>query len=190
MALIGYIRYGSSEDRKSQQIALGDYGCDRLYFDSLESLEQTQQLERALSDARSGDTFVVTQVDVIGQSLADLVEFIDRLETREIGFTSLSEDISTSPSGGSEAVKLLKAMAAFQHRLMSKTTRDGLASAKARGQRLGRPNALSDAEKLEAIAAVNEKGRDIKEVAQEYGVHPRTIKRLISGRLGGAGDAH
>ena len=53
-----------------------------------------------MSYVRAGDILVVWKLDRLGRSLKDLITRITELQTRMIGFKSLTEQIDTTTSGG------------------------------------------------------------------------------------------
>jgi DNA invertase Pin-like site-specific DNA recombinase len=57
-------------------------------------------LDEALTYVRAGDKLVVWRLDRLGRSLKHLIETIQQLDNRHIGFKSLTENIDTTTSGG------------------------------------------------------------------------------------------
>ncbi|WP_366142229.1 recombinase family protein [uncultured Tateyamaria sp.] len=79
----------------------------------------------------------------MARSLKQLIETIDKLAQIRVHFRSLSEDIDTSSPSGRLMFHMCAAMAEFERDLIRQRTRDGLAAARARGSKPGRPRALS-----------------------------------------------
>lgn len=92
---------------------------------------------------RPGDIYVVWKLDRLGGSLVHLVDFINDLESKGIHFASLSESIDTTTSNGRLFFHMMAALSEFERSLLSERTKAGLETVRARGQRLGRPYALS-----------------------------------------------
>jgi hypothetical protein len=103
----------------------------------------------ALSSSRSwtscapGDTLVVWKLDRLGRSLRHLVETVTGLAARGIGFRSLQEAIDTTTPGGKLVFHVFAALAEFERDLIRERTAAGLAAARARGRRGGRPSVLT-----------------------------------------------
>ena len=143
--LIGYARVSTHEQTLDlQQDALKEAGCDPIYNDTA-SGSQTERkgLQDALQYLREGDVLVVWRLDRLSRSLKHLIETITALEERSIGFKSLSESIDTTTSGGKLVFHVFGALAEFERDLIRERTKAGLAAARARGRRGGRPKASS-----------------------------------------------
>ena len=95
-----------------------------------------------LADLRSGDTLVVWRLDRLGRNLADLVRIVSDLRGKGVGFESLTERIDTVTATGELVFHLFASLAQFECNLVRERTRAGLASARARGRKGGRPPKL------------------------------------------------
>jgi DNA invertase Pin-like site-specific DNA recombinase len=121
----------------------------------------------------------VWRLDRLGRSLINLIVLLDELGQKGIRFCSLTENIDTSSSGGKLVFHMMAALAEFERSLISERTRAGIAAARARGQRIGRPFSLTEDEFIEARRLVREHGMRIEEVAERYHVHSQTIRRML-----------
>lgn len=178
---IGYARVSTEEQNLDLQIqALQMAGCDRIFTDSGISggAQSRPGLERALRALREGDKLLVWRLDRLGRSLVHLVQLLDRLGTSGIRFSSLCEHIDTSSSGGRLVFHMMAALAEFERSLISERTRAGMAAARARGKHVGRQPSLNREQCREARWLL-EAGRTPTEVAEHYGVTPRTLLRLV-----------
>jgi DNA invertase Pin-like site-specific DNA recombinase len=101
------------------------------------------ELARALDHLRAGDTLVVWRLDRLGRSLRDLIDIVRSLEAREVGFRSLTESIDTTTPGGRLILHVFGALAEFERDLIRERTRAGLAAARARGRKGGRPAVMT-----------------------------------------------
>ncbi|GAA3167677.1 hypothetical protein GCM10010466_67850 [Planomonospora alba] len=86
---------------------------------------------------------MVPSLDRYGRSLADLIAMVGELHRREIGFTSLHENLDTPTPGGRLVFHVFAALAEFIRELIVAGTREGLAAAKARGRIGGRPTVVT-----------------------------------------------
>jgi Resolvase, N terminal domain len=86
---------------------------------------------------------MAAKLDRLGRSLRHLVDTITGLADRGIGFRSLQEAIDTTTPGGKLVFHVFAALAEFEHDLIRERTAAGLAAARARGRRGGRPSVLS-----------------------------------------------
>lgn len=153
-ALVGYARVSTKDqnlDRQSR--ALTAAGCIRVFADKESGRDALRpDLIACLDFCRDGDTLAVLELSRLGRSVQDLVSIVADLRRRGIGFRSLTENLDTTTAGGRLIFHVFAALAEFCRELIVEGTREGLAAARARGQRLGRPPALTP----EQIAAARD----------------------------------
>ena len=139
--LVGYARVSTTDQNLDlQKDALRAAGCERLFTDMASGAKAERPgLAQALRECRPGDTLVVWKLDRLGRSLPHLVETVRELLEREVGFKSLQESIDTTTSGGKLIFHLFASLAEFERDLIRERTNAGLAAARARGRRGGRP---------------------------------------------------
>lgn len=137
-ALIGYARVSTRDQHLDRQLAaLNDAGCSRVFADKLSGRNVDRpQLWACPDHLRPGDVLVVASLDWLGRSLDDLLALVGGLRKRGIGFRSLHEALDTTTPGGRLVFHVFAALAEFIRELIVEGTRDGLAAARARGQRL------------------------------------------------------
>jgi DNA invertase Pin-like site-specific DNA recombinase len=150
--LVGYARVSTAEQTLDlQEDALRKIGCEQIFTDTASGAKTDRLgLEEALSFVRAGDILVVWRLDRFGRSLKHLIETIGHLQERGIGFRSVQENIDTTTSGGKLVFHVFGALAEFERDLIRERTQAGLAAARARGRRGGRPRvaALNDLKKV------------------------------------------
>jgi DNA invertase Pin-like site-specific DNA recombinase len=139
--LVGYARVSTVDQRLDlQQDALRDAGCERIFTDTASGAKAARPgLTAALETCRAGDILVVWKLDRLGRSLTHLVETVHALATRGIGFRSLQEQLDTTTSGGKLIFHIFASLAEFERDLIRERTNAGLAAARARGRKGGRP---------------------------------------------------
>lgn len=182
MGIIGYARVSTEDQNLDLQInALKKYGCRKIFTDHGISGQQADRpgLKSALSSLSSRDTLVVWRLDRLGRSLINLITLLEHLGRRDIRFLSLNENIDTGSSGGRLVFHMMAALAEFERSLISERTRAGMAAARTRGKRIGRPLALSSDDRIEARRLVEIEGWPIDQVAACYNVHAQTVRRII-----------
>ncbi len=165
-----------------QQDALHAAGCERIFTDTISGAVSARPgLDEALSFLRSGDVLVVWRLDRLGRSLKYLIETINRLHERGIGFKSLTEQIDTTTSGGKLIFHVFGALAEFERDLIRERTQAGLAAARARGKQGGRPKKLESATKVAmAMALYADKGNSIADICKTLGISRATLYRYIN----------
>lgn len=166
MALIGYARVSTAEQNTSLQTdALRLAGCERFFEDSVSGVKADRPgLAAALAYAREGDTLVVWRLDRLGRSLAHLIEVINALEARGVGFRSLTEAIDTTTSGGRLIFHVFGALSQFERDLIRDRTKAGLIAAAARGRKGGRKPVMND-DKLQRAREHMANGLNVREAA-------------------------
>ncbi|MDP9563504.1 MULTISPECIES: recombinase family protein [Rhizobium/Agrobacterium group] len=180
--IVGYARVSTGEQKIDLQIqALERMGCDQVFSDHGQSGSDFERagLEAALDAVVPGDMLVVWRLDRLGRSLVGLVGLLEQLGKRHVHFRSLSENIDTASSGGKLMFHMMAALAEFERSLISERTRAGMAAAKVRGARLGRPSALTMDQIVGAQHAIERLHRCPSEVAKELNVCRRTLSRHL-----------
>jgi DNA invertase Pin-like site-specific DNA recombinase len=144
--LIGYARVSTSDQSLDlQKDALEQADCERIFTDVASGAKTDRPgLAEALAYVREGDVLVVWKLDRFGRSLPHLVEGVRQLQARGVGFRSLRENIDTVSSTGKLVFHLFAALAEFERDLVIERTNAGLAAARARGRKGGRPRALDE----------------------------------------------
>jgi len=142
--LFGYARVSTNEQELSLQTdALLQHGVkrDHLFCDKISGAKEDRPGLTACNEAlRKGDTLVVWRLDRLGRSMRHLVNMIEDLKERGIGFRSISDGmIDTTSASGELVLNILSALAQFERRLIQERTNAGLAAARARGRVGGRP---------------------------------------------------
>lgn len=139
--LIGYARVSREDQNEDLQLqALTQAGAETIYHEHASGANtERPELKRALAYMRAGDTLVVWKLDRLGRSLKHLIETVRDLEQRGIGLRSVTEHLDTTTPGGRLVFHFFGALAEFERDLLRERTQAGLAAARARGRKGGRP---------------------------------------------------
>ncbi|HFG9885511.1 TPA: recombinase family protein [Salmonella enterica subsp. enterica serovar Potsdam] len=181
--LIGYARVSTAEQSLDMQIdALKKAGCHQVFTDVASGAKADRLgLEKALEYLREGDTLVVWKIDRLGRSLAHLVQTIDGLRERGVGFRSLTDaGIDTTTRNGKLLFNLFATLAEFERELISERTKASLAVARARGRKGGRRFMVTDEMLAKARALMSKRGLTVKEAAKALGVGRSTLYRALN----------
>jgi DNA invertase Pin-like site-specific DNA recombinase len=176
-ALVGYARVSTRDQHLDRQLAaLTEAGCLRVFADKLSGRNvERPELWACLDYLRPGDVLVVVELSRLGRSLDDLLALVGGLRKRGIGFRSLHEALDTTTPGGRLVFHVFAALAEFIRELIVEGTREGLAAARARGQRLGRPPALTPEQVEHARYLLTRPENTIASIARLLGVSRATI---------------
>ncbi len=180
---VGYARVSTHEqDTTLQRVALEEAGCGKVYEETASGAQRDRPaLAEALGFMREGDTLVVWKLDRLARSTKQLIETVEGLEARGVGFLSLTEKIDTTSAGGRLIFHVFAALAEFERGLIRERTVAGLACARARGRMGGRPRSMSDSD-LQAIRALlADPDISVGEAAKRVGVSPATLYRYLPG---------
>ncbi|MDD5037457.1 MAG: recombinase family protein, partial [Methylococcaceae bacterium] len=130
------------------------------------------------SAAQAGDVVTVTRIDRLARSTFDLFAIVKQIADAGALFRSLAEPwADTGTSTGRLMLAVLGGLADVERDLIRTRTAEGRSRAKARGQHMGRPPALTPQQQDEARQRRAE-GATLKELAQSYNVGISTIARL------------
>lgn len=178
--LVGYMRVSSDGDRQVldlQRDALLAVGVDeRHLFEDHASGSRGERagLAKALAFVRPDDCLVVWKLDRLGRSLPHLLATVNDLKTRGIAFRSLTEQMDTTTPQGELLFHVFGALAQFERSLIQERVQAGLAAARRRGRRGGRPVAI-DAEKLGAVITALDGGATKAAVCRTFGIKRSTL---------------
>jgi DNA invertase Pin-like site-specific DNA recombinase len=175
--LVGYARVSTQDQNPQLQIdALTAANCERIFTEHVSGVSvQRPQLHAALEFVRAGDTLVVWKLDRLARSLKQLIETIEALSARQIGFRSLTELINTTTSGGKLIFHVFGALAEFERGIIRDRTVAGLEAARARGRKGGLPRLMNEQRILMAQALIADGRLTIAEIACELGVSDGTL---------------
>lgn len=174
--LIGYGRVSTTEQNLDlQKDALERAGCQQLFTDTASGARAERPgLAQALKACRSGDTLIVWKLDRLGRSLPHLVETVQQLQERGIGFKSLQESIDTTSPGGKLIFHIFASLAEFERDLIRERTNAGLSAARARGRKGGRPKGVDEKKQKAAVSLAKDTTRSVSEICQILGISRNT----------------
>jgi DNA invertase Pin-like site-specific DNA recombinase len=189
--LIGYARVSTDDqDFALQEDALKNASCQKIFYDKMSGAgAERPGLREALDYLRDKeDTLVVWRLDRLGRSLKNLIEMMNLLEERSIGFQSLQESIDTTTSGGKLIFHIFGALAEFERNLIRERTMAGLAAARARGKKGGRRKALDEEKAQRLYKLYDETNVDgsrkyaINEICEMMGISRSSLYRYLGQR--------
>jgi DNA invertase Pin-like site-specific DNA recombinase len=182
MMLIGYARVSTGEQNLDLQTdALKQAGCGEVYTDEMSGTKSERPgLAKALAYARAEDTLVVWRLDRLGRSLKDLVQKVEDLQKRGVGFRSLHESIDTTSSVGKFQFHVFSALAEFERDLIRDRTMAGLRAARARGRRGGRRRLLTPEQIAMAARLIKSREVPVKDICATLKVSKPTLYRYVS----------
>lgn len=178
---VGYARVSTQDQKPELQLdALKAAGCEKVFVEKASGAQRERpELKAALDYMRDGDTLVVWKLDRLARSVKQLIETVEALEAKGIGFRSLTEAIDTTTPGGKLVFHVFGALAEFERSIIQERTRAGLDAARARGRTGGRPPKLKEKDLKAARAMLADKSITVEEVAKHLRVSPATLYRHL-----------
>ncbi|MCM6776444.1 recombinase family protein [Nocardia sp. CDC159] len=182
MAVIGYARVSTTDqDPQLQLDALKAAGAERVFSDHGVSGTKTErpELDRCLDHLRDGDVLTVWKLDRLGRNTVHVLQLIEQLTARGIGFRSLTEGLHTDGAMGKAMLTIAAAFAQLERDMMIERTRAGLAAAAANGRKGGRPRKLDNADAAKA-RRLKAKNVSVPDIAKMLGCSRATVYRYLS----------
>jgi len=136
------------------------------------------QLKQLLSDTRQRklDVVICWKLDRFFRSLKDLVITLQELGELGVSFISLRDQVDLSTSSGRLMLHMLGAFAEFEASLIRERVKAGIAAAKAKGKRLGRPSRVDPA----LILRLRSTGKSLSEIGKEVGLTKSGVHKILS----------
>ena len=179
--LIGYARVSTADQNLAlQRDALTEAGCAKIFTEQMSgAVTDRPALHDALEFSRSSDTLIVWKLDRLARSMKQLIETIETLRVRDIGFRSLTEALDTTTAQGRLVFHMFGALAEFERSLIRERTQAGLAAARRAGRTGGRPPKLTEEDVEAAKAMLANPDIGVTQIAHRLGVSPATLYRYI-----------
>ena len=182
MALIGYERASTIDQQAGLEAQLRDLekaGCNKVFQERISSVAARRpQLEAALEWVRDGDTLLVTKLDRLARSVADLVSITATLKRKGVDLRILSMNLDTATPTGKLMLNLMGSIAEFERELMLERQREGIAKAKADGKYQGRqPTARRQASE---VMRLKSEGKSANDIVRTLGISRASVFRIIA----------
>jgi DNA invertase Pin-like site-specific DNA recombinase len=144
------------------------------------SKERRPELDRLLADCRKRrvDAVVVYRYDRFARSLRQLINALEEFRGLGIDFVSLHEGVDTSTPNGRLIFGIFATIAEFERELIRDRVRSGIANARAKGKKLGRPRADIDIAKAQQLRS---EGQSWRAIARELRVPVATLHDALGG---------
>ena len=180
--LVGYARVSTPSQSLDLQLrALKEAGCDKIFSDVASGSKTARPgLKDAEMVLRGGDALVVWKLDRLGRSIQHLIESINVLKEKGVGFRSLQEAIDTQTSGGKLVFHIFSALAEFERDLIRERTNAGLEAARARGKKGGRPKSLGQPKNVTLLKQMHaDPNYSISEICKTLDISRSTFYRYL-----------
>ena len=141
--------------------------------------ERRPELDKLMADASRGkfQTVAVWKFDRFARSLKHLIVSLEEFRALGVDFISYREAVDTSTPAGKMLFSVIGAMAEFERELIRERVAAGLARARAKGVRLGRPRAEFD---LARARELRHQGLSLRGIAKQLGVNKDTLRAALA----------
>jgi len=181
--LVAYLRVSATDQKLDSQLAkvkaLGD--VDRVFKEKASGIKHDRPvLADCLAYLRDGDTLVVTRADRIARSAAHLLTTVQELKAKGVAVQFLDQpELNTKGKFADFLLTVLAAVAQLERDIMDEKRRDGIAAARAKGIKFGRPRLVNDKLLIEALT-LKESGVTMPEIARRLKLGVSTTYRLLA----------
>ncbi len=188
--IIGYVRVSKSDGSQVldlQKDALLNEGIEEQYiYEDLASGRKDDRpgLKSCIKSLRAGDTLIVWKLDRLGRDTKHLITLVDELGKKDIGLKVLAgagAHIDTSTANGKLIFNIFAALAEFESELIKERTKAGLAAARARGRKGGRPRKMDKQTIIMAMTALKDPNITAREVCKTLNITTSTLYEYVNG---------
>lgn len=182
---VGYMRISTTKkeqkfDRQEQQLA---DKVDELYADRISGSKRSRpELDRLIENLEQGDTVLILSIDRLSRSTKDLLDIVEQIKERGASLRSLQDswlDTTSDNPMSDFLLTVMGALAEMERKQTVKRVNEGLAVAKKKGVKLGRPKA--NKAKVELALELYEQGKHtVKEIEDITGLSKKTIYNKIN----------
>lgn len=180
--IIAYARVSSrGQDYETQVERLKAAGASKIFSEKRSGVDRERpELERCLDYCREGDTLIVTKLDRLARSTADLYRIVSELEAKGVAFRVLDDPtLDTTSRTGKLVFGILALIAEFENEIRRERQMDGIAKAKADGRPGGRPKLVTD-EIVAEIRRLRDEGESIRAIAAEVSFSKGTVHKVLA----------
>lgn len=180
--VVAYIRVSARDQNLDTQIAkVKAAGADRIFQEKASGAKDDRKvLADCLAYLRAGDVLIITRADRIARSAAHLLTVVKSLKQKGVAIRFLDQpELNTEGKYADFLLTVLAAVGQLERDILDEKRRDGIAAARAKGVKFGRPRKIDDSVCVEA-RELKQRGLRVPEIARRLGLGKSTTYRLIS----------
>jgi DNA invertase Pin-like site-specific DNA recombinase len=181
MTIYGYARVSTTDqDLAVQHGALKVAGCTNVRSEKVTGTTRQGRTElRTLLDfLHAGDVVVVTRIDRLARSLADLADIVREIADKGAALRATEQPIDTTTAAGKAFLGMLGVFAEFETNIRKERQLEGIAKAKAEGRYAGKGRTPSI--DTNAIHKLRAEGLGATEIAAKLGIGRASVYRLLT----------
>ncbi len=141
MPKIGYIRVSSiDQNTDRQEVALSEKKIDKYFIEKVSGKTNTRpKLKQMLDYIREGDTIYIESISRLARSTKDLLSIVQQIQEKQVDIISLKENIDTTTPQGRFILTIFGALSELERENILQRQKEGIAVAKMKGKKFGRP---------------------------------------------------
>jgi len=181
MSKIGYIRVSATDQKTDrQEMVLKELKIDKYFVEkaSGKNADRTQ-LKRMLEYIREGDTVYIESISRLARSIKDLLSIVQQLQDKSVDLVSLKENIDTTTPQGRFILTVFGALFELERENTLQRQKEGIAAAKIKGKKFGRPQIDKPKEWDKVIGLWQEKKITATEAMRRLNLNRGTFYRRV-----------
>jgi DNA invertase Pin-like site-specific DNA recombinase len=185
--MIGYVRVSTLEQNLDRQIdALKAYGVDdrNIYHEKVTGTKRDRiALNKMIKELQSNDVVIIPDLTRLSRSTKDLLDIIEQIKGKGASIKSIKDtwlDTTIDNPYGNFLLTVMSGLAQLERDLISQRTKEGLASAKARGRNGGRPSKRNDKE--DVVKLLYQQGYKVNDIVIKTNLSRTTIYRILNNK--------
>ena len=178
MSKIGYARASSlDQDTTIQVEALRAAGCTIIREEKASgtSMKGRTELQTILDFIGDGQALVVTRIDRLARSIADLSSIVSSLTAKGASLIVTEQPVNTGTPAGRAFLQMLGVFAEFENAIRRERQMEGISRAKAEGVYKGRKPSVD----VGAVLRLKAEGKGATEIARELGIGRASVYRVL-----------
>jgi len=180
---VAYLRVSAKDQNMDTQRAkVESLRVDRVFEEKASGAKDDRPvLKECLAYLREGDTLLVTRADRIARNAGHLLTTVKDLKKKGVTVRFLDQqELNSDGKYADFLLTVLAAVAQLERDIMDEKRKDGIAAARAKGKKFGRPRVVTD--KIEAEARqLKANGHGAPEIARRLNLGVSTTYRLLAG---------
>lgn len=179
---VGYARTSTADQVAGMERQIEELkrsGCEKIYSEHVSSVADREQLKAALDFVREGDTFVVTKLDRLARTIADVLLIAEHLNKKTVSLRIVNLGIDTNTPTGKLMLTMLGGVAQFEREIMLERQREGILKAKREGKYKGR-KPISNEIRAKVLEVGRDKNITKKTLAKQLGISIKSIYNILN----------
>ncbi|GEB30207.1 resolvase family site-specific recombinase [Enterococcus casseliflavus] len=177
----GYARVSTRQQDLSRQLDLLDrYECNKIYTEKISGVRANRpELNKLKKRVKENDKIIIESFSRLGRSTKDLIDLVYFFEKKGVKVISIKENFDTQTPQGKLMMTVFQAFSQFERDIIVERTKEGLESARARGNIGGRPR-IDSALIQHALHLYQKEGKAVVDICAQTGLKRSTFYRYLS----------